>query len=206
MRSATLSHLVAELYRRGVSYWPAPDGRLHLEAPAGALTEALRTAIREHREDLLFLCDGTPITGRGREDAGMEVGAELNTVAVVSATPSRDDMATDPRPELTRDTPRWRRLLAVAFLVDGDHPEGLFGALHGLRCLGARLVASGSTEQGCRLLPPEGYDTRQWQADRQCWLLPHEEILMPLLAGLARPDGAGLSQNRTRVSLLSEAP
>jgi hypothetical protein len=62
------SHLVAELYRRGVSYWPTPDGRLHLEAPVGVLTGELRAAVEEHRDNLLFLSDRTPIMGRGRDE------------------------------------------------------------------------------------------------------------------------------------------
>ncbi len=63
----TMSRLVAELYRRGVSYWTSTDGRLHLEAPVGALTDELRRAILDHRDDLLVVCAGTPIWGMGQE-------------------------------------------------------------------------------------------------------------------------------------------
>lgn len=46
-----------------------------------------------------------------------------------------------------RDGRAWEALLAAAFALDGCEPDGLFGRLRGLRCLGARL-------RGERLVPP----------------------------------------------------
>ena len=44
--------LLSELRRRGIRVW-AEDGRLRYEAPAGALDEPLRAAVKERRADLL---------------------------------------------------------------------------------------------------------------------------------------------------------
>lgn len=103
----------------------------------------------------------------------------------------------DPRPDLTDDGGRWRRVLTTAFLLDGDVPDGLYGALHGFRCLGARLVPNGSGK-GCRLLAPiegdgsldylegdpQAWPAKQWAADREAFLLPHRDALTALLHGL----------------------
>lgn len=66
----TFSRLVAALYGRGVTYWTKADGTLGFRAPAGALTPELRAAMREHRDDLLFLCSGgVTVYGCGQEPA-----------------------------------------------------------------------------------------------------------------------------------------
>ena len=105
----------------------------------------------------------------------------------------------DPRLDLEGDGALWRNLLTTAFLLDGEEPDGLYGALHGLRCSGARLVPNG---KGCRLLPPAAGDgplsylvdyldnslpgdpAARWEEDRQAWLVPHADVLIPLLRGL----------------------
>jgi hypothetical protein len=45
----------------------------------------------------------------------------------------------DPRPDLQSDSTMWGTMLGKAFAIDGHNPDGLFGPLHGLRCLGAGL-------------------------------------------------------------------
>lgn len=54
---------------------------------------------------------------------------------------SSEEMAylTNPRPDLVEDADLWARLLLKAYPIDGNNPHGLFWALHGLRCCGARL-------------------------------------------------------------------
>ena len=70
MSALPFSHLVAHLYARGVTYWATADGKLHLEAPTGALTDEDWTAVAAHKDDLLFLCaGGVTIYGQGREPA-----------------------------------------------------------------------------------------------------------------------------------------
>ncbi|MGI8474862.1 MAG: hypothetical protein ACR2OO_00550 [Thermomicrobiales bacterium] len=48
--------------------------------------------------------------------------------------------SSDPRPDILHDTHHWLLLLRSAHSQDGGDPHGLFGVLHGLRCLGARLT------------------------------------------------------------------
>ena len=101
----------------------------------------------------------------------------------------------DPRPDLTADTRVWQALLELAFLLDGEAPDGLFGALHGVRCCGARLVPSdgtGLSAPGYRMAPGDDYlgGARAWDTDRQRWLVPAADVLTPMLRGL-RPDVDG---------------
>ena len=104
----------------------------------------------------------------------------------------------DPRPDLTADSPAWQALLELAFLLDGEAPDGLFGALHGVRCCGARLVPADGTRPagpagaGCRIAPGDGYlgGARAWATDRERWLVPAADVLTPMLRGL-RPDVDG---------------
>jgi hypothetical protein len=79
----TFSHLVAALYAGRVTYRATAEGKLHVEAPAAALTLDLRQAMREHRNDLLFLCSGgVTIYGRGAEPAEWTAAAP-ETAALV---------------------------------------------------------------------------------------------------------------------------
>src|SRR5262249_32715603 len=77
-----------------------------------------------------------------------------------SPHPPRPPYLLDPRPDLAADTHAWQALLELAFLLDGEAPDGLFGALHGVRCCGARLIPADGTRQwgaGCRLAPGDDY-------------------------------------------------
>lgn len=89
----------------------------------------------------------------------------------------------DPRPDLLADSRQWTDLLKLAFACDGEQPEGVFGILHWLRCLGARIVVdpkfryvlkpgeigdeewngTGPSKSGYReLLKPYGTRIRTW--------------------------------------------
>ena len=83
----------------------------------------------------------------------------------------------DPRPELVRDSPLWARLLQLA---RRDCPD-LWGPLHGIRCLGARLERG---KRGFRIA--SDYDG--YAQDRETWLLPHRAELSELLAKLIPPQ------------------
>lgn len=51
----TLSDLLAELKRRGIILRPEGTDAIRYRAPAGAMTEELRSLIREHKAELLGL-------------------------------------------------------------------------------------------------------------------------------------------------------
>ncbi len=88
------------------------------------------------------------------------------------------DMITrDPRPDLAEDSNNWERLLPCAYGLDGREPNGVFGALHGIRCLGARLVVIGGQARLMRGDIPE----YEWQELRARWLVPRHEKLQRLL-------------------------
>ena len=85
----------------------------------------------------------------------------------------------DPRPDLG-DGPLYGRLLALAWALDGHDPAGLFGALHGLRCLGAR---TGRDVGRARLLAGE-IPAPEYAALRRRYLLPRADDLRRLLGEL----------------------
>ncbi len=91
-----------------------------------------------------------------------------------------DERKADPRPELTGDSDLWARLLALAYDLDGDLQGGLFGALHGLRCMGAGLVLNGGK---AKLV--HGEMTREeYSVDRETYLQQHRAALIGLLRRL----------------------
>ncbi len=96
-----------------------------------------------------------------------------------------DDVAhlVNPRPDLAEDAELWARLLLKAWPIDNADPDGLFWALHGLRCLGAQLVML----QGTAKLQPGEIPAEQYAADRARYLVPHAAELRRLLAEIAMP-------------------
>ena len=86
----------------------------------------------------------------------------------------------DPRPDLAADSELWARLLAMAYDHDGELAGGLFGALHGLRCMGAGLVLIGGK---AKLV--HGEMTREeYNVDRETYLQQHRAALIGLLRRL----------------------
>ena len=57
----------------------------------------------------------------------------------------------DPRPDLVGDHARWLTLLELAYRRDGADPNGVFGALNGIRCCGAAITSSGGAKPAWRL-------------------------------------------------------
>jgi hypothetical protein len=83
----------------------------------------------------------------------------------------------DPRSDDLTDSFVWSLVLAGAYRIDGDDPCGVFGAIHGVRCLGAGLEVS---KDGIRITSGEiGHD---YSDIRKTWLLPHAETLTNLLS------------------------
>lgn len=87
----------------------------------------------------------------------------------------------DPRCDLEDDTAAWRQLLALAS-ADASDPDGLFGALRGLRSLGVRLERLTITWRLVRgdLSEPD------YTAWRDQYLMPHRDTLTRLLRELAQ--------------------
>lgn len=92
---------------------------------------------------------------------------------------------TDPRPDLRADSDSWRRLLALAYDLDGDAPQGVFGVLHGLRCCGLQLTV----ERGRARLAAGEMGEGEYRALRDEWLVPHEARVRGLLAALRDRSG-----------------
>ena len=89
----------------------------------------------------------------------------------------------DPRPELTEDSTLWARLLALAYEVDGTAPDGMYGALDGMRCMGAGLgVVGGKLKLTAGAMDPEEYGQ-----DCTKYLMPHRTALAELLRRLDAP-------------------
>lgn len=103
----------------------------------------------------------------------------------------------DPRPDLTADSKSWTSLLHLAWYEDHD----LWGALHGLRCVGGRLMRSeGRTviAPGPVTLPvgtsdadyptgrtradyPQGMTREEYSVFRETYLMPRAATLQMLL-------------------------
>jgi hypothetical protein len=89
----------------------------------------------------------------------------------------RAHLASDPRAaDFPGDAVLWVRLLSLAFAHDGADPRGLFGALSGIRALGAGLQ---STPSGVRIVAGELGDV--YGEIRAQWLLLHAGALRDLL-------------------------
>ena len=108
----------------------------------------------------------------------------------------------DPRPDLAADHARWLALLELAYRRDGVDPQGVFGALVGIRCCGAAIASSCGVNPAWRLLRGE-MSAAEWQAVRAQWLtpalalarsagasVPHLKVLQGLLGGPAAVPAA----------------
>jgi len=94
---------------------------------------------------------------------------------------------TDPRPDLVADHDRWEDLLGRAWRLDAADPEGVYGALNGIRCCAARLERTQSA--GWRLVKGDELSEQEWHDLRERWLLPHREAITKLL-GAPEPVAA----------------
>jgi hypothetical protein len=92
----------------------------------------------------------------------------------------RAHLTSDPRAgDYPDDALLWVRLLTRAYEIDGANPQGLFGALSGLRALGAGLQV---TPNGMRIVA--GEIGTAYREIRETWLLPHADLLKLLLGAL----------------------
>jgi hypothetical protein len=99
----------------------------------------------------------------------------------------------DPRPDLTGDSALWTRLLRDASARDGADPHGAFAVLHGLRCLGCRLVRDGRS--GVRIDRGEEIGDTDYRTFKFVYLIPRKDAITALLAGLTTErEGVGPTQ------------
>jgi hypothetical protein len=176
-----LRDLLAVLRERDVRLAATSEGRLRFDAPAGAVTPELRAALGARRAQLLALLR------LWRLPYG-----PLGVLVLEPPPPCPPEapsvLAADPRPDLCEDSGRWAARLALACRQDGGQPDGVFGCLHGVRCLGARLERG---ERGWSLSPGE-IAPADWEDLRREWLLPRRKLVRELLETIA-PDPSGRS-------------
>ena len=98
-------------------------------------------------------------------------------------------VVTDPRPDLG-DGALFVRLLAAAHRLDGGDPAGCYGALHGLRCLGARV----GLDFGRARLQPGEIPGDEYAELRARYLLPRSDRIRAVLVGVGVPRPGDVSQ------------
>jgi len=89
-------------------------------------------------------------------------------------------MATDPRPELTADSETWAKLLTLAYALDESDMDGAYGALLGIRCLGAKLEQVAGK---WRIMRGQ-IDEAEYQGIRTRYLLPNIAKIQGLIERL----------------------
>jgi hypothetical protein len=155
--------LLASLRAAGFGLAATGAGATLRVRPASRLTAARRAAIRAHKAGLLKL---------------------LHREAAEAA--ARRRAPHDPRPDLDavqRDAVWWSVLLALAAEAHGDgDSRGVYGALHGARCLGAGLVR---TPRGALRIVAGAIPAPEWRAVRGAWLAPHRAAVLDLLRAVA---------------------
>ena len=87
---------------------------------------------------------------------------------------------TDPRPDLVADHAHWEDLLGRAWRLDAADPEGVYGALNGMRCCGARLARTQSA--GWRLVKGDELSAIEYHTYRVSYLVPHTVAITKLLS------------------------
>ena len=98
---------------------------------------------------------------------------------------------TDPRPDLAEDTAYWTQVfvLALALDVKAKRDKALFGALHGMRCAGTRLVRSDKTGKLVfrPLVGPGGWGSEaEYREAAGRYLRPYDRDMKELLRQLNR--------------------
>ena len=200
--------LLRDLWRSGVTVHLLPD-RFRLD-PTGAAPQPLKGALGEYRAEVRAALRHLPAPDRcqvcgevtrgsagnrgrihcvtcaliaaafGSHYGSVKVGEHLgDPVIIASCSPL------DPRPDLTEDTELWESFLADSRAEDGHDPVGLYGPLHGLRALGARLESQGDSLRLDRgEIEPASYATK-----RARYLVGHSDRLVRLLRhAAAKPE------------------
>lgn len=170
------------LERRGFTV-TLQNGSLRVN-PASRLTDDLRAAIRDHRDEL---------------------------VAMLTAAQRAPSPSSDPRPDLG-DSDVWTALLAEAHKLDADDPNGAYGALLGLRACGCQILKTSRGPRlapSCGDEVAGWASPSEWMRDVQKYVFPHADRIKGLLATtvVRRPESATL-KGAAKVAALTttEAP
>lgn len=105
----------------------------------------------------------------------------------IARSPAQPREMPDPRADLLDDSNIWRRLLRMAWELDGDRPVGLCANLTCLRCLGARLVP----DRGhLRFRSSGDYWSAESAFQTECReaLAPYSSVLRTMLRALETQD------------------
>lgn len=100
-------------------------------------------------------------------------------VRVVHPPGGSDRWGSDPRPDLQEDSADWAKLLTRTFAYDSGKPDGLFAALHYLRC--AHDCVIDFSGPSLRVANPQD---NEYQRIREQVLLPRVTLIRNLLAEL----------------------
>ena len=104
----------------------------------------------------------------------------------------------DPRPDISEDSAEWRALLRYAALADdADAAESAYGALHGVRCCGARIRLQPS---GVLWIEARDDYLGNWGVDRLRWLAPHRSELIRWLRAIQDAEDEA-AQNALRKTI-----
>ena len=173
MSTTMATRLLEDCTRMGLSV-TMQGGRLLVDAPQGTAADALITQLATHKPAIV---------------AALTHSHNSHNSQNRPAAP----FSGDPRPDLESDSRFWHYLLRHAQLEDEDDPRGAFGALHGVRCCGARLEwqANGSL----RIVADAEY-LGSFEDNRETWLMPHRAQIAAWLRVIA--EGEREYQERSR--------
>ena len=156
------------------------DGVLHVDAPDVSEVDELLRELKDHKAAVLEALTPSQNSHDSQNRAPQSI-RDIN----------------DPRPDLSDDSQLWGYLLRHAGLADdADAPTGAYGALHGVRCCGARL--EWQQNASLRIVPGAEY-LGAWEDDRQTWLLSHRDAIAGWLDAIAHVEGEVHARRTRRV-------
>lgn len=85
----------------------------------------------------------------------------------------------DPRRDLVKDSKLWYILLNIAERKD----ENLYNILHGLRCIGARLLYK---NQKLQMVQGKEIENSSWEQYRVDWLFPYAKNVKEIFSDAER--------------------
>lgn len=97
----TPSELLSDLRTRGVILRAQGD-RLHVEAPRGVITPALRTALASHKAELLALVSNSDVPGRFDIESSRLAAAKFVNTVIGDIWVVADDDALSEHPDIIR--------------------------------------------------------------------------------------------------------